>query len=84
MNKLLFVRLVWVCSLSSAYVARSVLAAALTAHSYDSLNRLTNTAYSDGARESYSYDSAATACREPRWRQPTYSTPQPRAFPPTA
>jgi hypothetical protein len=32
--------------------------AATFAYSYDSLNRLTNAAYSDGSREAYSYDTA--------------------------
>ena len=39
-------------------VAYNILNAATFTYSYDSLNRTTNAAYSDGSRESYSYDPA--------------------------
>jgi YD repeat-containing protein len=41
-----------------AILVATALHAATFIYSYDSLNRLTNAAYSDGSRESYSYDPA--------------------------
>lgn len=41
-----------------AFLVAQQLNAATFTYSYDSLNRITNTAYSDGSREGYSYDPA--------------------------
>jgi YD repeat-containing protein len=49
--------LIFVTIVFASFVCEGSLAATFT-YAYDSLNRLTNAAYSDGANEAYSYDDA--------------------------
>ena len=57
MNTVLFFRLLFLQSTCSLLIMADLHAANFV-YTYDSLNRLTNAAYSDGSLESYSYDSA--------------------------